>query len=81
MINTIQQWVGLCGELASEVLAVPILVGLGIDELSMNSTAIPIVKKKITELNYSKCEKLAKSVLSLATAKKVREFVEKMKTE
>ncbi|MHA1975814.1 MAG: phosphoenolpyruvate--protein phosphotransferase [Candidatus Hodarchaeales archaeon] len=73
------KWVGVCGELASEELAVPILVGLGVDELSMNSTKIPSVKKKITELSLSKCEKLAKSVLSMASGNEVRELVEKRK--
>ncbi len=69
------KWVGVCGELASEVLAIPILVGLGVDELSMNVNMIPTVKKRITELSSVECTKLAETVLTLATANQVREFL------
>lgn len=40
------KWVGICGELAADPKAVPILMGLGVDELSMSPNSIPLVKLK-----------------------------------
>ena len=45
-------WVGMCGEFAGDPLAIPILVGLGIDELSMSATAVPAAKQLVRELDY-----------------------------
>ena len=69
------KWVGVCGELASEVLAIPVLIGLGVDELSMSANMIPSIKKKITELSSGECYKIAETVLNLATANQVRDFL------
>ena len=69
------KWVGVCGELASEVLAIPVLIGLGVDELSMSANMIPSIKKKITELSSGECYKTAETVLNLATANQVRDFL------
>ena len=55
--------VGICGELASDQYAIPILVGLGIKEFSVNPVMIPIVKERIRKLNYSKTKLLAERVL------------------
>src|SRR5690606_18327655 len=44
--------VGVCGEMAGDPLAIPILVGLGIDELSMNLPVVPVAKQIIRQLNY-----------------------------
>jgi multiphosphoryl transfer protein len=58
-------WVGLCGELAGNELATPLLVGLGLDELSMNAPAIPAVKQTIRGLVLPEAQKLAGEVLAL----------------
>jgi multiphosphoryl transfer protein len=50
-------WVGLCGELAGNELATPLLVGLGLDELSMNAPAIPAVKQAIRGLTRAAAQK------------------------
>lgn len=74
-----RKWIGLCGELAGEPLAIPILLGLGLDELSMNPQAIPMVKQIIRTLNLSDCQKLADKVLKLESAEEVKSYVhEKM---
>ncbi len=52
-------WVGVCGEMASDVTLVPILIGLGIDELSAGATAIPRLKRAIQTLNFAECRELA----------------------
>lgn len=60
------KWVGLCGELAGEPLAVPILLGLGLDEFSMSPARIPIVKQVMRHLNKEDCRQLAEAVLLCA---------------
>jgi phosphotransferase system enzyme I (PtsI) len=69
------KWVGVCGELASEVLAIPVLIGMGVDELSMSVNMIPFIKKKVTELSSGECHNIAETVLNLATANQVRDFL------
>jgi phosphoenolpyruvate-protein phosphotransferase/dihydroxyacetone kinase phosphotransfer subunit len=68
-------WVAVCGELASSPLATPILVGLGVDELSMNSPAISGVKAAVARLNIEDAEAIAHTVLHLHSADAVREYV------
>jgi phosphoenolpyruvate-protein kinase (PTS system EI component) len=69
------KWVGVCGELASDPLAVPLLVGLGIDELSMNPPAIPRAKQIIRELDYASARALATAAVERDTPEAVRECV------
>lgn len=68
------RWVGVCGELAADPEAVPILVGLDVDELSVNVPAVPIVKAQVRSLSYEKVQTLAKDALSRGTAAEVREL-------
>lgn len=69
------KWVGVCGELASDEKAVPILLGLGVDELSMSSTSIALTKAQIRELNLQECQTLAKKALSCTTSQEVRALI------
>ncbi|HTA16929.1 MAG TPA: putative PEP-binding protein, partial [bacterium] len=66
------RWVGVCGGIASDPQAVPILVGLGVDELSVSIPAIAGVKTRIASLDKRACEALAKVALTLGTAEEVR---------
>ena len=66
------RWVGICGGIASDPLAVPLLIGLGIRELSVSVPAIPAVKAQIRGLNLSACKKLAEHVLTLGDVDTVR---------
>jgi phosphoenolpyruvate-protein phosphotransferase len=59
------KWVGLCGELAGEPLAVPILLGLGLDEFSMNPPVIPLVKQIIRALTLDEAREVAQAALEL----------------
>lgn len=68
------KWVGVCGELGADPQAVPILVGLGVDELSVSVPAIPTVKAQIRQLTLSDAQKLAKRALACATAPDVRQL-------
>jgi phosphocarrier protein FPr len=69
------KWVGVCGELAADPQAVPILVGLGVDELSVNVPAVPIVKAQVRALELSKAQELAAQALQCGTAAEVRGLV------
>jgi phosphocarrier protein FPr/phosphocarrier protein len=66
------KWVGICGGIASDVMAVPVLIGLGVDELSVSIPAIPAVKAMICRLTMSECQALAEDVLQMGTASEVR---------
>lgn len=68
------KWVGVCGELAGDERAVPILVGLGVDELSMSVSGIALVKNQIRGLNLSDCQDLAKRALACQSAADVRQL-------
>ena len=69
------KWVGMCGELAGEPLAIPILLGLGLDEFSMSPPAIPIAKQIIRALSYETTQEVARRALQLESAEAVADFV------
>jgi phosphocarrier protein FPr len=66
------KWVGVCGELASDPEAVPVLVGLGVAELSANAPAIPAVKQAVRDLDAKEARELAEQALELSSATEVR---------
>ncbi|RKR36327.1 phosphoenolpyruvate--protein phosphotransferase [Paraburkholderia sp. BL17N1] len=66
------KWVGICGGIASDAMAVPVLAGLGIDELSVSIPAIGSVKAQLARLTMAEASKLAADVLRLGTAAEVR---------
>jgi phosphocarrier protein FPr len=66
------KWVGVCGELAAEPLAVPALVGLGVTELSVNPPAIPAIKQAVRQVDFGAAATLASKALRLASADDVR---------
>jgi phosphocarrier protein FPr len=66
------KWVGVCGELAGDAAAQPLLVGLGVDELSMHAPAIPRAKELVRGLDYTTARRLAELALTLESAAAVR---------
>ncbi len=70
------KWVGVCGELAADPLAVPVLVGLGVDELSVSARSIGEVKACVRELTLSTARQLAQNALTVGSAAEVRALVE-----
>ncbi len=56
-------WTGVCGEMASDLSLTPLLVGLGIDELSVGTHQLPKIKKAVRSLHYGNCQDLAKEAL------------------
>ncbi len=69
------KWVGLCGEMGGDVEAIPILIGLDLDEFSMSPGSIPAAKELIRELDQAACRELAARALNVATPEEVRELV------
>jgi phosphoenolpyruvate-protein phosphotransferase len=68
--------VAVCGGVAADRTAVPILLGLGVRELSVVSAVIPAIKRQVTELNISDCKDIAQRCLALGSAAEVRSLVE-----
>lgn len=69
------KWVGVCGNMAGDVQAVPILLGLGVDELSVSVPAAPSIKSQVRGLSFSKCKDLASMALGMKSATEVRALV------
>ncbi|HLE14236.1 MAG TPA: phosphoenolpyruvate--protein phosphotransferase [Anaerolineales bacterium] len=66
------KWVGVCGEIAADPQAAPVLVGLGVDELSMNSADIPTIKSVIRRLDFRVTQEFAAQALTCTGAQEVR---------
>jgi phosphotransferase system enzyme I (PtsI) len=66
----------MCGQMAGDPLHVPILLGLGLDELSMNPQAIPAVKRMIQLMDMTQCRQMAAKVLKAETAAEVAQIVQ-----
>lgn len=70
------KWVGMCGAMAGEPYAVPILLGLGLDEFSMSATQILKARKVVTGLSYADMQKLAEKCLNMDSAAEVLGYVQ-----
>ncbi len=69
------KWVGICGGVAGDPQAIPILVGLGVKELSVSVPVIPAVKAQVRTLNLAQCRELAQKALNADSAAQVRDLV------
>ena len=67
--------VSLCGEMAADPLAVPVLLGLGLEEFSMHSQALPVVRNLIRSLSAREAKRIAQRALGMSTAKAVEEYL------
>ena len=70
---------GMCGEVAGDSKFIPILVGMGLDEFSMNSNKILQARKVITNLEKKQCEKLVENIIKLDSSNKIKEELENFK--
>jgi len=69
------KWVGMCGELAGEPLALPILLGLELDEFSMNPPMIPLAKQIIRNLDTRDMKEIADQALELESPSEIQDFI------
>jgi phosphotransferase system enzyme I (PtsI) len=61
-------WTGVCGEMAGDIVLTPLLLGLGIDELSTTATVVPRVKKAVQSVSLTDCQALAEQALQTTTS-------------
>ncbi|MDP9657385.1 UNVERIFIED_ORG: phosphocarrier protein [Pseudomonas putida] len=67
-----KRWVGVCGALASDPLATPVLIGLGVSELSVSPVQIGEIKDRVRHLDASECRRISQGLLKLSSASAVR---------
>ncbi|WP_421526663.1 phosphoenolpyruvate--protein phosphotransferase [Pseudomonas brenneri] len=67
------RWVGVCGALASDPLATPVLVGLGVRELSVSPPQIAEIKDRVRHLDAAQCRQRSQELLNLSSARAVRQ--------
>lgn len=67
--------VGMCGEFASDEKALPVLLGMGLDEFSMTATEIASTRYNVRNLSYRECQKLASEVYIKGTISEVMELI------
>ena len=70
------KWTGMCGEMAGDETAIPLLLGLGLDEFSMSATSILKARRQIKGLSQNEMEELANRAINCATSEEVQELVE-----
>jgi phosphotransferase system enzyme I (PtsI) len=66
-------WVGVCGEMAGDLALVPLLLGLGMDELSVGASFVPRVKRAVQSLTHTECQQLVTELLELDTSSAILE--------
>src|SRR6266699_3167454 len=64
-------WVGVCGEMAGDIALIPLLLGLGMDELSVGARSVPRVKMAVRSLAVPECQQLVDEVLRLQTSSEI----------
>jgi phosphotransferase system enzyme I (PtsI) len=64
-------WVGVCGEMAGDLAMAPLLLGLGMDELSVGASLVPRVKRAVQSLSQDECQKLVGELMELDTASEI----------
>ena len=69
-------WVGVCGEMAGEIALTPLLLGLGVDELSAGAAIVPRVKRAVQALDYEACRQLVDEVSKLSSGAEILERCE-----
>ena len=74
-------WVGMCGEMAGDIIMTIILLGLGLDEFSTSPIAIPEIKRIIRSVTLRQAKEIAQEAISLPTGKEIEKFAKKRLTE
>jgi len=66
----------MCGEMAGDAINIPVLLGLGLTNLSMNASAIPVIKKTIRSMNVSKARKDVQTILQFQTVQEIVDYIQ-----
>ncbi|MEI4771946.1 phosphoenolpyruvate--protein phosphotransferase [Psychrobacillus sp. FJAT-51614] len=70
-----KKWAGMCGEMAGDPIAIPLLIGLGLDEFSMSAPTMLKARKQINQLTQTEMQQLAEKALSMQTSEQVKQHV------
>jgi phosphotransferase system enzyme I (PtsI) len=71
----------MCGEMAGDIMSIPILLGLGLDAFSMSATSIPRARMIINSLSYKDCQDIALKCIDLSTQKDVNQTIKQFLSE
>jgi len=69
------KWAGMCGEMAGEEYALPILLGFGLDEFSMSAPTVLRARHMLKQLSYAELQAVAEHVLSLESGEEIRNYI------
>ena len=69
------KWAGMCGEMAGDDIAIPLLIGLGLDEFSMSAPSILKARNQVNQLVHSEMQELAEQALQMETSEQVNQYV------
>lgn len=70
------KWVGMCGEMAGNLVAIPLLLGLGLDEFSMSASSVLPARVLISKLSREQAKEVAAKALDMHTAEEIQQFVQ-----
>ncbi|KYG90605.1 phosphoenolpyruvate--protein phosphotransferase [[Bacillus] sp. KCTC 13219] len=70
-----KKWAGMCGEMAGDSIAIPLLLGLGLDEFSMSAPSMLKARKQINQLSQAKMKQLVETALTMQTSEQVKQYV------
>ena len=69
------KWTGMCGEMAGDTIAIPLLIGLGLDEFSMSAPSMLKARNQINQLTQLEMKQIAEKALSMQTSEQVKQYV------
>jgi phosphoenolpyruvate-protein phosphotransferase (PTS system enzyme I) len=72
------KWAGMCGEMAGDPQAIPLLLGFGLDEFSMSASSLPKARELIRSLSYGTCQSVARRALECDTVDEVQELIREL---
>ncbi|WP_028389985.1 phosphoenolpyruvate--protein phosphotransferase [Bacillus cihuensis] len=75
------KWAGMCGEMAGDEIAIPILLGLGLDEFSMSASSILKARSQLLNLSKAEMSSIIEQVLNMSTAEEVERFIKEIEVK
>jgi phosphoenolpyruvate-protein phosphotransferase len=76
-IHAAEKWVGMCGEMAADIRYLPLLIGLGLDEVSLPPAGVPAVKRTVAQLSAAQCERSLASVMACRDKSEIEDLLER----
>jgi phosphotransferase system enzyme I (PtsI) len=80
-VHAAEKPLSMCGEMAADPIAIPLLIGMGYTELSMNPLSIPVIKSVIRAISAKMCQELAKQALQIPSIRELNQFMHEKLSE